>query len=298
MQGNLVLTVDVSPCRGNPDPPKRGEIAGFSKASRKRMIRDCARLGRAVPIFVTLTYGSEWPPDASQWKRDLDTWWKRCLRLQGDLSAIWRLEPQERGAPHFHLLIYQSTGKAPFLPHQWVADSWASVTSGDPSACSRVEALRSHRGGMFYAAKYCAKLGDGQVLEGWENVGKHWGKLNAKRLPFPPQHEMVLHSSMEQAAAIFTMSDSYKASFIARMAAEYEKAGEEQGAHFLAEKEWHRLRSENQFFGNTGTFFGTAEDFLCKLSSKMLEIEFHLAQGTGKPASAIRRDVDKLLAKA
>ena len=299
MQGNLILAVDLVPSKGNPNPSPRGEIKGFSKASRKRMIRECARLGSAIPIFVTLTYPKDYPSDPSQWKRDLDSWWKRAKRKDASLSAIWRLEPQERNAPHYHLLIYRKDGKRPFLPHQWVSASWAAVTNGNSDSCSRVEALKSHRGGMFYAAKYCAKLGDGSVPGGWEKVGKHWGKLNVSMLPFPPQHEMILHSQLEQSACLFAMSDAYKASLINSLTAQYEDDPKTQGhGVYLAEKDWEIMKKENEFLGNTGTFFGTAEDFISRMSLKMRELDFRIAEKTGKPLCAVRRDIDKRLAIA
>lgn len=297
MQGNLVLAVDMSPCRGNPEPSPRGEIKGFSAASRKRMIQQCARMGNAVPVFVTLTYGAEWPACPSVWKSHLDTWWKRVIRKHPDCAAIWRLEPQERGAPHYHLLIYRKTGKRPFLPFEWVAKSWAKVTDGDASACSRVEALKSHRGGMFYAAKYCAKLGDGSLPDGWEKVGKHWGILSKANLPYPPQHEMVIHSKLEQSACLYAMADAFKASFLASATAQYEADRATAGiGHKLALMDWDAIRSDNEYFGNTATFYGTGEDFLAALSSKLASIEIHLAARTGRPVRLVRKDIDTRLA--
>jgi len=98
-------------------------------------------------------------------------------------------------------------------------------------------------------------------------------------------------------ACLFSMADAYKASFMASIVAKYEKAGEENG-HYLAGKEWEAMKRENEFFGNTGTFYGTGEEFLARLSAKMRDMERELAERTGKPAWAIRRDVDKFLASA
>jgi hypothetical protein len=44
-------------------------------------------------------------------------------------SAIWKLEPQKRGAPHFHLLVW---GIA-FLHYQRLARRWFEIVgSNDP----------------------------------------------------------------------------------------------------------------------------------------------------------------------
>jgi hypothetical protein len=297
IQGNLVLANDLSPCCGNPEPVIRGKIQGFSRASRKRMIRDCARMGSAIPIFITLTYPAEYPVDPAQWKTDLFTFWKRVIRYNPTMGCFWRLEPQERFAPHYHLLAYQKSGKRPFLPKVWIAENWADVTNGNPAACSRVESLKSHRGGLFYAAKYCAKLPDGVYPESWNNAGKHWGKLSADNLPWAKQYEMILHSPMEQRATLFAMSDAYKQSYVNSMAVKYEKTGMDSSAAFyLASKDWEESKLENEHLGNTATFFGTGEEFLERLSNKMFEIDYELSKLTGKTPKFTRLDIDKRLA--
>lgn len=297
IQGNLVLAEDVSPCRGNPEPPIRGKVQGFSPASRKRMIRDCARMGQAIPIFVTLTYPEIWPSDPSVWKVHLDTFWKRVIRKNPQMGSFWRLEPQERFAPHYHLLIYQKNGRQPFLPKKWIADSWAEITNGNPSACSRVESLKSHRGGMFYAAKYCAKLPDGEYPEEWGFAGKHWGKLSKANLPWAKQYEMVLHSHMEQNAALFAMADAYKNAYITARTSKYIKDGlDHLTALHVAEIDWKQAKEENEHLGNTTTFFGTGEEFLARLSCKLSVMDDALSLATGKPLKRVRLEVDKFLA--
>jgi hypothetical protein len=258
------------------------------------MIRECARLGSAVPIFCTLTYGLEWPQNPSQWKSDLDVWWKRVKRYQPDLGALWRLEPQERGAPHYHLLIYSKTGKQPFLPYQWIAENWADVTNGNPEACSRVESLRSHRGAMFYTAKYCAKLGDGSLPDGWEKVGKHWGKLSVDCLPYPPQFEMILHSPLEQKAVLTVMENAFRESFLRAVMKDLNGEDlDDSDKRWIAEDRWEKARKENDFFGKTHACFGSAEKFIEKMSAHVREYEFQLAVAAGISVQQMRAELDK-----
>ena len=288
MQGNLTLAVDVSPSRGNPNPPIRSEIKGFSKASRKRMIQQCAKMGGAVPVFLTLTYGSKYPADPSMWKRHLDSFGKRLVRYDPNLSAIWRLEPQKRGAPHYHLLIYHTNGKAPFVPKKWVAKAWSAVL-GDYSdanhlaAGTRIESLRTSRGAAFYVAKYCAKLPDDEDFpKEWDRAGRLWGSFNKKCLPVAKQHEMLLHSEMEQSATLFAMKDCYKKAFLSTKAKSYEKSGmPPEIAHKLAEDDWKEALEDNEHFGNTVTFFGDAEDFIKELSFKIFFLESRLSSTRG-----------------
>lgn len=300
IQGNLILAKDVSPKRGNPEPVQRGNVKGFSKASRKRMIQQCAKMGKAIPVFLTLTYGKDYPSDPAEWKSHLATWGKRLVRLDSELSAIWRLEPQKRGAPHFHLLIYRSDGKKPFVCKDWIAKSWSSVlgeysSSEHLKAGTRIESLRSSRGAAFYVAKYCAKLPeDDEFPPEWDRAGRLWGSFNKKKLPEAKQHEMILHSALEQKATLFTMKDAYKRAFLRSATVKYEKNGFEDASE-RAENDWECAIRENEYLGNTTTFYGTAEDFLRDLSAKVGFMELILAAKQGRePDSTI---IDSLACK-
>lgn len=297
MQGNLLKLENVFPSKGNPEPVKRGKVQGFSKASRRRMIELCATMGKSIPIFVTLTYGARYPEDPKVWKKHLHTWGKRLIRYNGQLSAIWRLEPQKRGAPHYHLLIYQKDGKKPFIPHEWIASSWSKVL-GDYSdaehleAGTRVESLKSHRGAAFYAAKYCAKLPeDDDFPESWNEAGRLWGSFNKSCLPSAKQHEMILHSSLEQRAALFVMKDAYQQMFIERKTSSYCDSGWDYDDAFdQAKLDWKQAVDENEYFGNTSTLFGSGSDYLEAVSLKIAFLECVLADKLGVEVTSTRVD--------
>ena len=280
MQGRLNQAVDVSPSRGNPNPPKRGKVKGFSKASRRRMIKTCARLGNAVPIFLTLTYGKRYPSDPKQWKRHLDTFGKRLVRYNPNLSAIWRLEPQKRGAPHYHLLIYQSNGKAPFVPKKWIAKAWSEVLGSYSDskhlvAGTRIESLDSSRGAAFYVSKYCAKLPeDDDFPEEWKKAGRLWGIINKKSVPFADKYEMLLHSEKENHATLFAFKDLSKSSFLSKKAKSYEDSGVSKKYSLgLAVEDWKQRVDGNKHFGNTTTFFGSADRLIKEMSHKLCFLE-------------------------
>ena len=159
----------------------RGAIRGFTKAARKRMLQflqsvDCEVVG--LPLFVTLTYPGEWPGDPLRWKRDLDTWLHRLRRAFPAAWAVWRLEPQRRGAPHYHMLVFG----LPKLPREWLSRTWFEVVgSGDERhlrAGTQVQRVDSWRRVIGYAAKYLAK--EVAALPGaWqEGVGRWWGVHN------------------------------------------------------------------------------------------------------------------------
>ena len=184
--GSLLAVKGRKPVERKHKAGLRGNVEGFSNASRRRLMRKIAAIDRETletpPIFGTLTYPGEWPSDPKQWKRDLDAWGKRLRRRHPNACVIWKLEPQKRGAPHYHLLIFN----VPHLDKHWLAQSWYEVVdSGDERhlrAGTRIESIRTWRGVMSYASKYTAKVVD-ELPEGWEAVGRMWGIIGRDNLP-------------------------------------------------------------------------------------------------------------------
>ncbi|WP_433308049.1 rolling circle replication-associated protein (plasmid) [Actinoplanes sp. CA-030573] len=112
--------------RGEEEPeqdPSR-EITEWSRKSRANMVRALCELDyrplladpTRLPAMVTLTYPGEWlevAPDGKTVKRHLQALRKRFVKAWGrDLHAVWKLEFQGRGAPHFHLLMVPPHGTA------------------------------------------------------------------------------------------------------------------------------------------------------------------------------------------
>ena len=174
---------------------KRGKIERFSSDARRRMMQKVAQVPHArllqMPTFVTLTYPNEWDDDGRAWKEDLARFYIRFKRAYGDVPVVWKLEFQQRGAPHFHLLIYFSdaTGYTAQFK-QWVSLNWYEcVRSGDQLhllAGTRVEPVRSVRGVQFYCAKYMAKTVDIK-----KNVGRFWGVWNWRKLDIRPKQVLL-----------------------------------------------------------------------------------------------------------
>ena len=114
-----------------------------------------------------------------------------------NIAILWRLEPQKRGAPHYHLLVWglparYAVGLNKFK--QWVSVNWYEVVaSGDPKhllAGTRVEKVKNREGVMFYAAKYLSKVD----LEPWVglDVGRFWGIYFRHNMPWGEYVEVVL----------------------------------------------------------------------------------------------------------
>lgn len=131
-------------------------------------------------MFLTLTY-----PGAARWnqldrekcKRDLDAFLKRMRRAYPEGYGTWKMEPQRRGAPHFHLLVFG----APFLPIGRLSRMWWDVVGSREQANLAngvdIRRARSWRGVARYVSKYVAKPIDA-LPEGWNSPGRWWGTFN------------------------------------------------------------------------------------------------------------------------
>jgi hypothetical protein len=167
---------------------KRGLVTEFSPQSRLRLLRKMARIAPSRAVFVTLTYPERYPSTARA-KMHLRALLERIRRRYPQSSAFWRLEYQERGAPHFHLLFFE----LPFIPFATLRQWWAEIVSAYVDGYLprvRIEKIRSHRGAMYYTAKYVAKMSEeGSVsaffiLDAYLHAGRWWGIFNKYSLPY------------------------------------------------------------------------------------------------------------------
>lgn len=170
---------------------KRKEIQGFSKAARYRLMCTIARIRRDVelPMFVTLTYPKKYP-DPDRAKRDLKIFLQRLARAFLSSGWIWKLEPQVRGAAHFHMMVWGVEEKELLM---WVVNNWFEIAGDgdinhklfhlgilhDSKPC--VQQVHSWRGVWSYASKYLGKTFE-QV--GWKWSGRFWGVGNRLNIPF------------------------------------------------------------------------------------------------------------------
>lgn len=175
--GGLVLKAATTGSGGRRGGGARGRIVSFSQQSRRRLMRLMMRIdweaiaGRAY--FVTLTYPEHYPDDGRVWKKNLRAFLRR-LERRGLQGAVWRLEFQERGAPHFHLLLIFSDRVDLCWLREYVSGAWYEVVgSGDEkhlAAGTNCQRVRVGRGLMSYIAKYLAK----ELVDG-ATVGRRWG---------------------------------------------------------------------------------------------------------------------------
>ena len=180
------------------NPPKhrgrsiRGKVKGFSKSSRRNLLRRLASINRGAfralkgrMVFVTLTYPREYPDDPERCKGHLKALRKRLQRQYGPFAAFWRLGIQRRGAWHFHLLLFVGPSFGPISElRRFVSTAWYEVTSmvseGHLRAGTRVEVAKKWKRVTSYAERYLAK--PEEFPEG-VRTGRIWGVWNEGLLP-------------------------------------------------------------------------------------------------------------------
>jgi hypothetical protein len=212
---------------------RRDVVNEFSKAARRRLLALFNRMDlRSVKsVFLTLTYGQEFPSPRDA-KKHLRRFLERLRRRWPGCSAVWRLEFQERGAPHFHLVLFG----LPYVPKGNIQALWAEcipVSMWDHSGSdaeypfTRIEMIESKRRLLSYVSKYVAKsekkevaASDGdEVASGFNllaylhagefvhpltgekcgSVGRWWGVFNADDLPMAVARAVYFVAALQAA---------------------------------------------------------------------------------------------------
>jgi hypothetical protein len=199
--GSLFKVFRGGPTQEQKGGGKRSAVTSFSADSRRRLMQEIAKIKvTELPHFVTLTYPAEFPT-ARQSKKHLDTFAKRFRRRFPSGSFIWKLEPQERGAPHFHLLVWgvSLAELRIFVPEAWydIAGGgdykhyiWHIGMAGNGNTHC-VQAVRSFKGVWAYASKYLGKTFD---VAGWEGQfpGRFWGIVNRAAVPWAEKKHRIV----------------------------------------------------------------------------------------------------------
>jgi hypothetical protein len=181
-------------------PPKshgrgtRSKVRGFSRASRRNLLLRLASINRSAfrafkgrLISITLTYPHEYPEDPEVCKNHLKALRRRLQRKFGNFAGFWRLGIQNRGAWHFHLLLFVEPSTVPIGElRSFISASWYEVTGkvseGHLRAGTRVVAVKRWREVTSYVERYMAKP---EEFPDGLKTGRIWGIWNKELLPVP-----------------------------------------------------------------------------------------------------------------
>lgn len=171
------VVVVRAPGRAPNHIPERGEVCLFSRKSRQRLAFVASNTDIMFTSMLTLTYPRQFPNDGKDVKRNLNAFFVALRRKVPDVSMLWFLEFQRRGAPHVHVLL---RGVRVWRPMQeWVSATWYRIcATGDVrhlAAGTRLERVHSPNGARNYAVKYAHKMVQKKVPKDYRNVGRFWG---------------------------------------------------------------------------------------------------------------------------
>ena len=189
VQGGMLKVASVQPkeARLARSDARRGKVYGQSPKSRKRLLERVATISTArLMVFITLTYGEN-DPNAELAKQHLHTFLQRLYRKAPRAAIIWKMEYQQRGAIHFHLLCFN----LPYIDKGSIQQAWGEITNQD-RPFTRIEAIRSRKKALSYVAKYMAKRptqSSGFNYVPYPNVpvlwsGRTWGTRGACHIPY------------------------------------------------------------------------------------------------------------------
>ena len=166
----------------------RRAIQGFSSSARKLLLKRLFSLSQYPSLFITLTYPRIFPADSQEWKRHLDNFFRSLRRDFPGAWFFWKLEPQKRGAPHFHLFGELGTKVNVFKLRRYLSHLWFRVCgTNDPKhllAGVQADFVNDSLGKMrAYVCKYVGKAETDCVYPEWARPGRFWGIHGRENLP-------------------------------------------------------------------------------------------------------------------
>jgi len=187
---------------------KRGDVIGFSAASRLRLMKWFNTLDweNAMPaIFITLTFPddvtiiSKYALNMYRWR-----WWRYLEKHLGKkVCGVWRVEwkPRLTGKwvgkhyPHFHLMIFRTR----YVPKELITGWWEKTLNVE-KAVTHVQAIENNRMCGAYISKYVAKAPDELVINAYLNsqpTGRNWGFFRKNLIPLSEKYVVALAESEE-----------------------------------------------------------------------------------------------------
>jgi len=179
----------------NNSPPPRGAIEGMSRKARRRLLLALAMVSRLDPChFVTLTY-CEFSEDFEEWHLHLDSFSKALARRFPEYCGFWRLQFQQRGAPHFHLILWLGKSENCAELSNWFSITWSRITRNSHLKKHLDHGADVQEAGDFRQTGFYLSLYQGKGEQDRTDIktGRLWGMLGRSRLRLVPLSEDSLN---------------------------------------------------------------------------------------------------------
>ena len=174
---------------------QRGAVTTFSAQSRKRFMKKIYILQSSSRcLWVTLTQPAAFVGSIGA-RRMAKLWTARVRRAYPAASGLWRIQPQKRGAPHFHVMVYGiadadiKTVRAR-LSRMWTAVVVGGIVDGEKLSARSIGQIARYGcdvaemetavGVQRYVSRYLSRsdaAGNAAV------AGRQWGSFNRDALP-------------------------------------------------------------------------------------------------------------------
>ena len=163
----------------------RGKVERFSRKSRRNLLNKILQLEhRPGYYFVTLTY-QDYSLNYETWKKDLDRLFCSLRYHYPKMGFLWKLEYQKRGAPHYHLLLFDPSIPPLMELKSLVKNHWYRIVGIRSKEFrqhgTQVQIVKNIKQSGFYLAMY-------QVKDQNERTdipsGRIWGVKGLKNMPF------------------------------------------------------------------------------------------------------------------
>lgn len=213
VQGSVVeYKCGVEPSEAG-KPPIRGQVKGFTRAARLRLLKRVATIDwQTIPqsVLITLTYPDELADRTFQQRgQDRYLFMRKLERyLDRKVCGIWRTEfvPRRSGRykgmllPHLHLLVFGVT----FVPWQTVRQFWKEVIHKKGYCRTEIKRATSPKMAGFYVAKYMSKTTDSPSLVNSSYLNTHGRAYGYHRPGKIPQFSetWISNPSIEQIQAL------------------------------------------------------------------------------------------------
>ena len=169
---NLVKITPAGYISPENTPPERTEfdIKGFSKKSRKHLFEIFNKLNYSkygIPLFLSATWHYDAPDNMKQIKSFLEKYRQMLDRHFNKFHYIWKLEYQQRGVPHFHILLFPLNPTEKFYSvenEKFIKDKWNKLKVCKCIHCKnysmKVIECRTRKMSIAYISKEIAKVED------------------------------------------------------------------------------------------------------------------------------------------
>jgi hypothetical protein len=202
MQGQLLTVSHITYHPAHKQNTRRGEIIGFSRRARARMVRKIAVIDWSKSgggSFVTVTYPDSLVVNTSQDRsRHRAVFQRHVERKHGGRAACcWRVEWIARKSgihegtilPHMHILYFA----VPELGEEFVRRCWAKSIGCDGFVSVKSLPVKVGDMAAMYCAKYCSKEEPPLLLDNvpYRNkTGRHCGWLRKSLIPLCPVEKL------------------------------------------------------------------------------------------------------------